>query len=161
MHLSHRRLAAAGFLALMVGLTAAAPSGASSSISVAGSIAPTSATFNEQPADGNLVVDAVGTHSWTGSLVGTSTVTTHFVIHSDGRLTYQGHITFTGSTPCGTGTIDLENEGSGTFPGPLSGRLTTIDQGSSTLAMHLNGTSVLFLGPAGAFGTYTGEVTCG
>jgi prepilin-type processing-associated H-X9-DG protein len=27
--------------------------------------------------------------------------------------------------------------------------------------MHANGSNVLFLGPNGAFGSYSGEVTCG
>jgi len=150
-----------GTAALSLALLAAAPSGASSSISIAGSVTPTSGTLNERAADGNIVVDAVGTHAWTGGFTGTSTIDVHFVIHSDGQVTYQGLITFTGSTPCGTGTTQLEDEGSGTFPGPLPGNFTTIDQGHSTVALRANGSNVLFLGPTGAFGTYSGEVTCG
>lgn len=161
MHLTLRRLAIIGTAALALALAVAAPSGASSSIAVAGSITPTSGTLTERAADGNIVVDAVGTHAWTGDFTGTSTVDVHFIIHSDGQVTYQGQITFTGSTPCGPGTIHLEGEGRGPFPGPLAGKLTTIDQGNATLAMHGNMSDVLFLGPAGAFGTYSGDVTCG
>jgi hypothetical protein len=162
MHVSLRRLAIIGTAALALALAAAVPSGgANSSIAVAGSITPTSGTLTERAADGNIVVDAVGTHAWTGDFTGTSTVDVHFVIHSDGHVTYQGQITFTGSTPCGTGTIHLEGEGSGPFPGPLPGKLTTIDQGNSTVAMHGNVSDVLFLGPTGASGTYSGAVTCG
>jgi Protein of unknown function (DUF3224) len=161
MHLSLTRLAMIGTAALSLALLAAAPSGADSSIAVAGTVTPTSATFNERAADGNIIVDAVGTHAWTGDLSGTSTIDVHFVIHSDGQVTYEGHLTFTGSTPCGTGTMYLEDQGRGTFPGPLPGNFTAVDQGSSTLAIHAKGSNVLFLGPAGAFGTFSGEVSCG
>jgi hypothetical protein len=161
MHLLLSKLSVIATAAVVAALAMAAPSGAGSSIAIAGSIVPTGATLTERAADGNVIIDAVGTHAWTGGFTGTSTVDVHFVIHSDGQVTYQGLITFTGTTPCGPGTIQLEDEGSGTFPGPLPGKFTTIDQGNSTVAIHANGSNDLFLGPAGAFGTYTGEVTCG
>jgi hypothetical protein len=160
MHLSLRKLSVTATAAVAAGLAMAAPSGAGSSIAVAGNIVPTGGTLSQRAADGNILVDAVGRHTWTGGFAGTSTVEVHFVIHPNGQVIYQGLITFTGSTPCGTGTIRLEDQGSGTFPGPLPGKFTTIDQGNSTVAIRVNGSNDLFLGPAGASGTYTGEVTC-
>src|SRR5437879_4388345 len=125
MHLSLRKLSIAGLVAVSLGLAAAAPSAASSSISVSGTALPTSTTYTSvRSADGNTVIDATGTHAWSGSFTGTTVLTTHFVIHSDGQLTYQGFVRFTGSTPCGAGTVAFEIEGSGPFPGPVDGHAT-------------------------------------
>jgi hypothetical protein len=107
------------------------------------------------------VIDATGMHAWSGGFNGTSTVSVHFVIHSDGQVTYEGHIAFTGTTPCGSGTVEFEAQGNGPFPGPLAGKARTIDQASSTISMHAGLDTVLFLGPIGAFGSYSGDVTCG
>lgn len=157
-----KKLARVGMAAASFALLAAAPSAASSSTAISGAVAPTSTTFTSvRTADGNTVIEGFGTHAWSGGLSGTSTLNVHFVIHSDGQVTYEGHITFTGRTPCGTGTVRFDAQGSGPFPGPLAGTATTIDQGSSTISMHAHTQTVLFLGPAGAFGSYSGDATCG
>jgi hypothetical protein len=150
-----------GALAAALSLIAAAPSTASTSVGVAGSITPTSTTYTSVRSDGgNTIIDGFGTLAWSGDLTGTSVVYVHFVIHADGQVTYEGHITFTGTTPCGSGVVQFEAQGQGPFPGPLAGKATATAQGSSTLAMHVKLDTTLFLTPNGAAGSYSGDVTC-
>lgn len=157
---SVKRLAAGALLATSIALAAAAPSGAAGSIAVAGSAVPTSAALTTRAADGNLIIVGSGTHNWTGSLTGTSVIDVHFVVHPSGVVTYQGFLTFTGATPCGTGTVRLASSGSGPFPGPIVGHATTIDQAAS-VPLHARLDVVLFLTPAGAVASYTGDMQCG
>jgi hypothetical protein len=149
-------------LALAVGaLVAVTAARAADSITVAGAVAPTGMTLSARTAGENLMFDGSGTHDWSGSLSGTDTIDVHFAVHSLQTVTYQGLITFTGSTPCGNGTIRFAASGSGLFPGPVDGQATTIDQADSTVPMHGTLHTVLYLTPAGAFVTYTGDVRCG
>ncbi len=148
---------AAGLAALVV----ASPAAARVSTTVAGTAVPTSASFAARVAGDNVLIDATGTHAWAGSFVGTSTITTHFVEHADGTLDFQGFITFTGSTPCGTGTVTFNAAGQGAFPGPISGHMTAIDQAGDSVSLHANLNLVLFLTPAGAVASYSGDVACG
>jgi hypothetical protein len=162
MELSLKKVSLTALTATAVALVAAVPSPASSSIAVAGGAVPTSTTFTSvRSADGNTLVEGFGTHAWTGDLAGTSTVNIHFVIHSDGQLTYQGFGTFTGTTPCGTGTFDVVASGSGPFPGPASGKIVTVNDAKESVAIHMQLNTVLFLTPAGAVFTYSGDVRCG
>jgi hypothetical protein len=94
-------------------------------------------------------------------MTGTDTADVHFVIHGGRTATYQGFVTYTGTTPCGAGTVRFEAEGSGAFPGPVYGHATTVEQADATIAMHADLDTVLFLTPAGAVLTYTGDVRCG
>jgi hypothetical protein len=158
---SSKRLAAGALLATAIALAAAAPSGATASISVSGSAVPTSATLTARTADGNVILDGSGTHTWVGSLTGTSTIVVHLVEHPSGIVTYQGFLTFTGTTPCGTGTVHFVSSGSGSLPGPITGQATTIDEANASVRLHADLDVVLFLTPAGAVGTYTGDVRCG
>ena len=158
---SLKRLAAGAVLATSIALAAAAPSGATGSIAVAGSVIPTSAALTARTADGNVILDGSGTHAWVGSLTGTSVIDVHFVVHSSGIVTYQGFLTFTGTTPCGTGTVHFVSSGSGPFPGPITGQATTIDEANASVPLHAQLDVVLFLTPAGAVGTYSGNVRYG
>ena len=161
MRRSLTRIALAVFATASLGLAAAAPSGATTSISVSGSAVPTSAALTARTADGNVILDGSGTHAWVGSLTGTSVIDVHFVVHSSGIVTYQGFLTFTGTTPCGTGTVHFVSSGSGPFPGPITGQATTIDEANASVPLHAQLDVVLFLTPAGAVGTYSGNVRCG
>jgi hypothetical protein len=158
---SLKRLAVGALLATAIALAAAAPSGATASIAVSGSVVPTSAALTARTADGNTIITGSGTHDWAGSLTGTSVIDVHFVVHPSGAVTAQGFLTFAGTTPCGTGTVHLVASVSGPFPGPITGEVTTIDQADASVPLHANLDVVLFLTPAGAVGTYTGDVRCG
>jgi len=155
-----RRLTAGAVLASAIALAAAATSSATGSIAVAGDVLPTSTNLTTRTAGDNLLFDGTGTHAWAGSLTGTSVVDVHFVVHPSGVVTYQGVVTFTGTTPCGTGTVRLNATGSGPFPGPLTGTSTTIDEGGASVPLHAELDTVLFLTPAGAVLTYSGEAHC-
>lgn len=162
MHRLLRWLSIAVMAAVFVAFATAAPSGAGDSIAVAGSVVPTSVSpLVPRVAGENLIFDASGTHAWTGDFTGTSTIDVHFAVHSLQTLTYQGLITFTGTTPCGTGTVNFESSGQGAFPGPIYGKATTIDTADASVAVHGQLELVLFLTPAGAVVTYTGDVRCG
>ena len=158
---SLKKLALAALLAASIALAAAAPSRATESIAVAGSAVPTSTALTARTADGNVILDGSGTHAWTGSLTGTSVIDVHLVVHSSGIVTYQGVLAFTGTTPCGMGTVHFVSSGSGPFPGPITGQVTTIDGAEGSVSLHANLDVVLFLTPDGAFATYTGNVRCG
>jgi hypothetical protein len=162
MHLSRRTLVAACLGVVALTLAAAAAAAPPSSIAVAGAAAPTSTTFTSvQSADGNTVYEAIGTHAWTGGLSGTSAVDVRFVVHSSGSLTFESLGTFTGNTPCGMATMQLEGQGSGPFPGPVTGKIRTVDDAAVSSQMHVMLDAVLFLTPGGAFISYTGDVRCG
>lgn len=155
-----RKLSIFAVAAALVALAAAVPSEATDSVAVAGSAVPTSSALTVSTADGNTLIAGSGTHSWTGSLTGTSVIDVHFVLHPNGLVTFQGFLTFTGATPCGTGTVHFVSSGSGQFPGPLAGQVTTTDRADSSVPLHGQLDVVLFLTPAGAVGTYTGDVRC-
>jgi hypothetical protein len=162
MHRVLRRLCVTLVVALAVASVVASPSGAKdASIPVGGSLSPTSAILVPRAAGENLVFDATGTHAWAGSFTGTSTIETHFVVHNLETLTYEGVVTFTGATPCGTGTVQFNVSGSGPFPGPAEGHAVTVDRDGSTVATHAHLDTSLILTPAGAVVTYTGDVRCG
>lgn len=163
MQRSVKRLGAGALLAMSIALAAAAPSGAGAtgSIAVAGTAIPSNPDLTARTAGGNAIIAGTGTHAWTGSLTGTSVIDVHFVLHSSGIVTYQGLLTFTGTTPCGTGAVNLVSSGSGQFPGPISGKATTISEANASIQLHANLDVVLFLTPAGAVVTYTGDVRCG
>jgi hypothetical protein len=157
---SLRKLSVAGLAAAAIALAAAAPSSSTPSIAVSGDAVPTSATLIPRFAGGNVLFDGSGTHAWTGSFTGTSAVKTHLVIHSSGKLTIQAFVTFTGSTPCGSGTVRLAAAGNGAFPGPVTAYATTIDRADASVPIHANLDLVLFLTPAGAVLTYSGDAHC-
>ena len=161
MQRSPLRMVVAAVATLTVTLAVAAPSGAARSASVSGSVAPTSANFFPTPLpDGNVLVGFTGTHSWTGSFTGTSTIEGQLLETPTGQITYLAFITFTGSTPCGYGTVSFISTGSGPLPGPVAGRAATIDHaGSVPLRASLQ--TSLFLGQQGASVTFTGNARCG
>ena len=161
MHRSPKRLIVAALAALTVTLAVAAPSSATRPAPVNGSLLPTSANFYPNPLPGgNVLVGFTGTHSWTGSFTGTSTIEGSLVQTPTGQITYLAFITFTGSTPCGSGTVNFVTTGSGPLPGPVNGRAVTIDQAHGSVRIHASLQTVLFLGPQGASVTFTGDAHC-
>jgi hypothetical protein len=118
MRRSPTRLALVALAASSLGLAAVAPSRAAASIPVSGSVSPTSATLTPRIADGNVTLDGSGTHDWVGDLTGTSSIVVHLVEHSSGLITYQAFLTYTGTTPCGTGTVYFVSSGHRAVSGP-------------------------------------------
>ena len=60
-------------------------------------MAPTSANFYPTPLPGgNVLVGFTGTHTWTGSFTGTSTIKGQLLQTATGQITYLAFITFTG-----------------------------------------------------------------
>ncbi len=159
MHPSVRKLAltalAAAAIALLPGGAVAETPGP-----VSGSFVPTGGIFSPpRTADGNLIIEAHGTHAWTGSFTGTSTVDVRIVERDSGQATFLGFATFTGSTPCGPGTMEFVTGGSGQLPF-LTGRAVSIDQAAASLPVHANLNLSGVLTPLGAFFTYSGDVHC-
>jgi hypothetical protein len=160
MQRSPLRLIVAALAALTVALAVAAPSDAARPASVSGSVAPTSANFYPTPLpDGNVLVGFTGTHAWTGSFTGTSTIEGQLLQTPTGQITYLAFVTFTGSTPCGYGTVSFISTGSGPLPGPVAGRTVTIDH-TGSVRIHASLQTSLFLGPQGASVTFTGNAHC-
>src|SRR5262245_40488620 len=125
MRRSLRLLALTGALAL----AAAAPAPAAPSSPAAGSFRPTGQTLTVRTVDGYTIVHEIATHAWSGTLTGTGVVDVHFVVSPSGFLTFVGLVTFTGTTPCGAGTVRLLTAGSGPVPGPITGTVDTIGGG--------------------------------
>jgi len=156
---SVRKLAVAALAAATVALL---PGGASAATPgpASGSAVPTSSIFSPpRTADGNLIIEGHGTHAWTGSFTGTSTIDVRLVERDSGQATFLGFLTFTGSTPCGTGTVSFVTAGSGQLPF-FTGRVVTIDQAAASLPVHANLNLSGVLTPLGAFVTYAGNVHC-
>lgn len=149
------------FAAAVVALVAVQSSSATTSIAGSGDLVPTSTALTSRTVGENVIFAGSGTHAWTGSLTGSSVIDVHFVLHPSGIVTYQGFTTFVGTTPCGSGTVQFTASGSGPFPGPITGHSTTSDQAAASVALHADLDTVLFLTPAGAVVTYSGEVRCG
>ena len=161
MQRSRKRLVIAALAALTVTLAVAAPSSAARSASVSGSVTPTSANFYPTPLPGgNVLVGFTGTHSWAGSFTGTSTIEGQLLQTPTGQITYLAFITFTGSTPCGYGTVSFISTGSGPLPGPVPGRAVTIELAGDSARVHASVQTSLFLGPQGASVTFTGNAHC-
>jgi hypothetical protein len=154
---SRRILAIAAAAALALG--AAVPAAASPSGPVAGDLAPTSATFYPQMLGENSVLGFAGSHAWTGSFTGTSTMVGSLMQHPSGVATFRGVVTFTGSTPCGPASIRFVTTGSGELPF-LTGRAVTIGADDASESVHAQLDVSLVLLPAGAFVHYTGDVHC-
>ena len=154
------RLVIAALAVVSAALAVTAAAGASPSIPIAGTALQGTASLSVRSAGGNLILDGTGTHVWTGSFTGTSVIAVHFVEHSDGTVTYQAFLTFTGTTPCGTGTVHFVSSGSGPLPGPVASRTMTVDEADATVPIHATLDGTLFLGPAGADVTYTGSAHC-
>jgi len=140
-----------------VALAAAASSAASPPVEISGDLIPTSATLVPGQEGANVVLDGVGTHAWTGSFTGTSSIAVELVVHPSGVSTFRATVTFTGTTPCGPATIRFLTTGSGRLPF-LAGTAETI--GPNDVRAELDVSVVL--DPAhGAFVHYTGHVNCG
>lgn len=155
MQLSPRRIVATALAVGAAALCVVAPASADAAIPVHGQLAPTSATFYPKTVGSDLILGFTGTHAWTGSFTGTSTIVGYLVLHASGDADFRALITFKGSTPCGNRTVRFVAAGSGQLPF-LSGRAISIDE-----SVRANWQVDLVLDPAtGAFVDYSGDVRC-
>jgi hypothetical protein len=110
---------------------------------------------NPRIADGNVVADFAQHAVITGTFTGTVDVVGHIVIHADGRTDIAGFVTFTGSTPCGAGTVVFEaNSHTVAVVGP--GHAATVDAASNTADIRSED-ELAFAGPTF---TYSGTYHC-
>jgi hypothetical protein len=158
MQLAPRITGVTALVAISAALSAAAPAAAGHVIAVQGSLVPTSATFSTpRPVGSDVVIGFTGTHQWSGSLIGTSTISGFLVQHQSGTADFLAFGTFSGITPCGRATMRFVTWGGGQLP-TLTGRAIGIGTGDDSIRANLH--VDLVLGPTGAFVNYSGEVRC-
>ena len=94
----------------------------------------------------------------TGTLSGTFVEDVRVVQHRDGRITFGGSATITGTAAgCGTGDIPVRLEGSGAGVGVAAhGRIQSVQASANTAGAHV----VLEFDQVGFVFTYTGTVRC-
>ena len=155
MQLSPRKIVATAFVVGAAALCTVAPASASAAIPVQGHLAPKTATFYPKPVGSDLILGFTGTHDWSGSFTGTSTIVGYLVLHASGEAEFRALVTFRGDTPCGNRTVRFVTAGSGQLPF-LSGRAVAID-----VSVRANWHVDLVLDPAtGASVDYSGDVRC-
>jgi len=111
----------------------------------------------ERIADGNRFLDVTASGTLTGTFSGGFTYSLAEVVHEDGSVNFHGFGTFTGTTPCGTGTTAFEDNGSGPATFIVTGHLAKVDQAESTAKVH----SVIDFAQVGPTFTYSGTFSCG
>jgi hypothetical protein len=113
---------------------------------------------SSRDADGNVIQERSASGTISGAFDGVYDEHVRGVIHQDGIVTFHGLMHFTGAAgECGVGTVTLEFEGKAIAGAPVShGELRTIDEGSSTVKVHVLGSFDEFA----TFFTYEGEFHC-
>jgi hypothetical protein len=143
-------IATAAVMALAVGVAAAAPLPASGTGTAGAPV------FSDvHMADGNLVADFAQTGTIVGTFDGTFETTGRVIVYADGRAVVHGFVDFTGTTPCGAGSVTFVGMDA-TEAGVGSGRVETTDAATDTAGIHAQADLVL-VGPAF---TYTGTYSC-
>jgi hypothetical protein len=110
---------------------------------------------NVQLADGNVVADFTQQGVIAGTFTGTFTVVGHVITHPDGTTNADAFVTFTGTTPCGAGTVVFQAN-SRTVAGIGPGHAETVEAATNTANIQSN-TDIAFAGPAF---TYSGTYHC-
>jgi hypothetical protein len=111
---------------------------------------------NVRQADGNVLADETQSGLVTGTFTGTIQSTGRLIIHADGRVDVYAFVTFTGTTPCGSGTVLFVGSDQ-TRAGAGSGTVRTVDAAANTVPIH----SVDALALVGPAFTYNGTYHCG
>jgi hypothetical protein len=113
---------------------------------------------SSRDADGNVIQVRESSGTISGAFDGVYDETVRGVIHKDGIVTFHGVMHFSGAAAdCGTGTVTLEFQGKAIAGVPVSdGQLRTIDEGDSTVPVHVIGSFTEF---ATSF-TYEGDFHC-
>jgi hypothetical protein len=148
-------LAAAAAIAGALALAPAAAPTPPQTASGAGSATPPVVTSVQQ-ADGNTIIEFTDTGTVTGTFTGTFVQTGRMVVHADGRAETNSTVVFTGTGPCGSGTIPSRFVGT-TVGGVGAGHADSIDFADNTANTHTN---IDFVIAGGTF-TYSGTYHCG
>jgi len=156
-----RRLAAGARVAatitclLAIGLVVARAAAATPPAQATGTGTITGAVFTvDRVAGGNRFLDGTLTATLTGTFTGTFTNHLEEVVHADGSVEFHGFGAFTGSSPCGSGTTSVEQNGSGPSTAILAGHIATLE---STANVH----AVVDVAQVGSTFTYSGTFHCG
>jgi hypothetical protein len=162
--IARTRLAAAARLAatitclLAIGLVVAAGAAATPPAQATGNGTITGVVITlERVADGNKFVEVTASAMLTGTFTGAVTYHLEEAVHEDGSVDFHGFGTFTGTSPCGTGTTAFEDNGSGPATFIVTAHLATADHAESTASVH----SVIDVSQVGPTFTYSGTVHCG
>ncbi len=146
----------AGVAVVAFALAFVAAAGAGPPLQASGSgVVSAPALTNVRSSDGIIFADFTQSGTLTGTFVGTMDTTGRLIVFPDGRVFVQGFVTFTGTTPCGTGMVlfaghDQTTNGIGT------GLVVTVGA-AQTADIH----AVIDLALAGPAFTYSGNYHCG
>jgi hypothetical protein len=157
-----RTMAFVSILTLVVALGAAQSVGAvpPQAVSGGGVESPPIVT-NVRLADGNVFLEQFVSNTMTGTFNGTLAGEIRATLHPNTNADFHGFMTFTGTTPCGTGTVVFAVEGKGTVAPPTTFAFDVhfaSVRGKGTLSnLH----AVLDAAYVGFDYTYTGKVECG
>jgi hypothetical protein len=108
----------------------------------------------ERIAGGNTFLDVTASGALTGAFSGAITYRVEEVVHADGSINFHGFGTFTGTSPCGTGTTAFVDTGSGPTTFVATAHLGTVDDAENTAALHAE------IDVAQVFPTFTYSGTC-
>jgi hypothetical protein len=149
-------------LALVVAaLGAAQPSGASPPQTASGSGVTGPPIVTDVRLDGgNVFLQQFVSNTITGTFNGTVGGEVTAVLHPNTNAGFHGFMTFTGTTPCGFGTVLFAVEGKGTVAPPIFAfdtHFTSVESVGTLQNVH----AVLDAAFVGFDFTYTGKVHCG
>ena len=157
---SRLRLLLVPLVALLAAAAATAVASAAPPTAVSGTVGNTSATFESVRAVGdNLIIELSATASYTGSLVGTSTINGTLIVHADGSASYHDVEVFTGTLNGVSGTITFNLNGYNDSDLAVHATATILDATGGLAGLHgvLHEVQTVVL-PNGPVGTYSGSV---
>jgi len=147
-------------LVALLALAAAAGAAGSPPASVSGTVGNTSATFDSIRAAGdNLIIDLTATATYSGSLVGTSTINGTLILHADGSASYHDTEVFTGTVNGVAGTLTFNLNGFNDSELAVHATATIVGATGGLAGLHgvLHEVQTVVL-PTGPVGTYSGQI---
>lgn len=156
---SRIRLLLLPLVALLAAVAATAVASAAPT-AVSGTVGNTSATFESvRPVGDNLIIELNATASYTGSLVGTSTINGRLIAHADGSASYHDVEVFTGTLNGVSGTITFALNGYNDSDLAVHATATILDATGGLAGLHgvLHEVQTVVL-PNGPVGTYSGSI---
>jgi hypothetical protein len=157
---SRLRLLLVPLVAVVAAATATTGAAAAPPTRVSGTVGNTSATFESIRAAGdNLIIELSATASYTGALVGTSTIKGTLIVHADGSASYHDVEVFTGTLNGVSGTITFNLNGYNDFDLAVHATATILDATGGLAGLHgvLHEVQTVVL-PTGPVGTYSGSI---
>jgi hypothetical protein len=112
---------------------------------------------DSRAAGGNTIQDFIFVRDVTGDITGTVTSTFRGVLHPNGQFTFEGRSTYTGTTPCGTGSFDTGFAGNNIGTTFSTGQAQSVDGGRNSAHILFTGT---FANGLFRVSTLTGSYRC-